>query len=186
MGYGKPIDYGKIMTMIIVLIGAILFTVSAFVHFVPRLSLIDLYGYMGLFLENMGVSSGAAVFAIGLLITGILHPITMALGFLSVIKLKLTRVAGILGIISCAMAIMAVSALKYRGLGYGVGIWVGLAGAIILIISNYIGKMISAAVSAGPPPPPPGVAPTCPTCGQPLTYVQQYGRWYCQYCRRYT
>ena len=42
-------------------------------------------------------------------------------------------------------------------------------------------------ISHGPPPPP---APTataqmCPTCGQPLTFVQQYNRWYCANCRKY-
>lgn len=40
-----------------------------------------------------------------------------------------------------------------------------------------------------PPPPqqtsqqPPG--PPCASCGTSLTYVQQYGRWYCPNCRRY-
>ncbi|MGQ9478991.1 MAG: hypothetical protein ACUVQ0_03085 [Thermoproteota archaeon] len=27
--------------------------------------------------------------------------------------------------------------------------------------------------------------PTCPKCGTPLTYVQQYQRWYCPTCREY-
>jgi hypothetical protein len=36
------------------------------------------------------------------------------------------------------------------------------------------------------PPPPPGLsAQICPTCGQPLTFVQQYNRWYCQNCKKY-
>jgi hypothetical protein len=34
-------------------------------------------------------------------------------------------------------------------------------------------------VSAAPPP------PTCPTCGQPLRYVEQYQRWYCDREQRY-
>jgi len=34
------------------------------------------------------------------------------------------------------------------------------------------------------PPPPPSV-PTCPTCGQPLAYIQQYNRWYCSKCKKY-
>ena len=37
-----------------------------------------------------------------------------------------------------------------------------------------------------PPPPPPQTVPTCPTCGQPLAYIQDYNRWYCSKCRRYT
>lgn len=36
-----------------------------------------------------------------------------------------------------------------------------------------------------PPPPPPQSVPTCPTCGQPLAYIQDYNRWYCFKCKRY-
>ena len=41
-------------------------------------------------------------------------------------------------------------------------------------------------ISRPPPPPPPvGAVQTCPTCGQPLTFVQQYNRWYCTNCKKY-
>jgi hypothetical protein len=40
-------------------------------------------------------------------------------------------------------------------------------------------------ISRAPPPPPGGVAQMCPTCGQPLTFVQQYNRWYCANCKKY-
>jgi hypothetical protein len=33
-----------------------------------------------------------------------------------------------------------------------------------------------------PPPPPPQ---NCPTCGNPLTYIQQYQRWYCYKDQKY-
>jgi hypothetical protein len=36
-----------------------------------------------------------------------------------------------------------------------------------------------------PPPPPPGVAQTCPTCGGPLRYIEQYQRWYCDREKKY-
>lgn len=36
-----------------------------------------------------------------------------------------------------------------------------------------------AAQAAGAP------TPTCPKCGTPLTYVQQYERWYCPTCKEY-
>jgi hypothetical protein len=38
-----------------------------------------------------------------------------------------------------------------------------------------------------PPPPAPGAqaAPNCPTCGNPTTYVPQYGRYYCYNCKQY-
>lgn len=35
------------------------------------------------------------------------------------------------------------------------------------------------------PPPPTPVYQYCPTCGQPMTFVAQYGRWYCNTCRQY-
>ena len=35
------------------------------------------------------------------------------------------------------------------------------------------------------PPPPTPVYQYCPTCRQPMTFVQQYNRWYCNYCRKY-
>jgi hypothetical protein len=35
------------------------------------------------------------------------------------------------------------------------------------------------------PPPPPGTATTCPTCGGPLRYIQQYQRWYCDKEQKY-
>ena len=36
-----------------------------------------------------------------------------------------------------------------------------------------------------PPPPPAAIAQTCPTCHKPLTFIQQYGRWYCYNCEKY-
>lgn len=36
-----------------------------------------------------------------------------------------------------------------------------------------------------PPPPPPQIIPTCPTCGQPLAFIQEYNRWYCPTERKY-
>ena len=36
-----------------------------------------------------------------------------------------------------------------------------------------------------PPPPPPDSTPLCPTCGNPLSYIQQYQRWYCYAEQKY-
>lgn len=30
-----------------------------------------------------------------------------------------------------------------------------------------------------------GEKPACPTCGKPLTYIEQYKRWYCYNCGKY-
>lgn len=35
------------------------------------------------------------------------------------------------------------------------------------------------------PSPQTAVAQLCPKCGQPLSFIQQYGRWYCYNCRKY-
>ncbi|MFH0848946.1 MAG: hypothetical protein V1857_05545 [archaeon] len=44
--------------------------------------------------------------------------------------------------------------------------------------STYVATSVPSATQAS-------VTPVCPICGQPLSYVQQYGRWYCYYCRQY-
>lgn len=36
-----------------------------------------------------------------------------------------------------------------------------------------------------PPPASPNASATCPICGGPLTYIQQYQRWYCQRDQKY-
>jgi hypothetical protein len=38
------------------------------------------------------------------------------------------------------------------------------------------------------PPPPPEIVQqtqTCPRCGKPLKYIEQYQRWYCYECQQY-
>lgn len=36
-----------------------------------------------------------------------------------------------------------------------------------------------------PPPPPDFIPPTCPICGGPLSYIEQYQRWYCYRDKKY-
>jgi hypothetical protein len=58
---------------------------------------------------------------------------------------------------------------------------------------NAINSAIAAARSAqvasqtviSPPPPPPPPTQPCPTCGAPLSYIQQYQRWYCYTEQKY-
>jgi hypothetical protein len=38
---------------------------------------------------------------------------------------------------------------------------------------------------APPAPPPAATTPVCSTCGGPLTYIEQYKRWYCYKCQKY-
>lgn len=46
-------------------------------------------------------------------------------------------------------------------------------------------KVIVQTVVVSPPSPQPAATPTCPTCSQPLAFIQQYGRWYCYHCKKY-
>ncbi len=39
--------------------------------------------------------------------------------------------------------------------------------------------------AAAPPPPPGTTAMTCPSCGGPLRYIQQYQKWYCDKEQKY-
>lgn len=36
-----------------------------------------------------------------------------------------------------------------------------------------------------PPPPPATNVPTCPICGRPMRFIEQYNRWYCDYDKKY-
>jgi sporulation protein YlmC with PRC-barrel domain len=39
--------------------------------------------------------------------------------------------------------------------------------------------------AATPTQPEPQAQPTCPTCKGPLSFIQQYQRWYCHKCQKY-
>lgn len=68
---------------------------------------------------------------------------------------------------------------------------------VFFMIGGYFGGMLErrpfampgmfnlSHISRAPPPPPTATPPTCPTCGQPLTFIQQYNRWYCQNEKKY-
>lgn len=67
---------------------------------------------------------------------------------------------------------------------------------IFYMIGGYLGGLLErrpfsmptifnlSRISRAPPPPP---APTqvCPSCGQPMVFIQQYERWYCNNCKKY-
>lgn len=81
----------------------------------------------------------------------------------------------------------------------GVFFWPLCGIGILLLI---IGIVMAAAGGAQPAyyPPPyypyppqapqapvagPQAPPNCPVCGQPLSWIAQYGRWYCARCQQY-
>ena len=164
-------EYWKIAA----LVGAIVFLVSAFLPLVAAglfgLSLVDLYSLIGWAFGQSEVSLGlvdlpaeATVPMIGILLTLILYPITVILGFVSFLKRKLALVAGILGIICWVGAIIFIASIQSmlgmfaEVLGYGAGIFVGLAGAIILLVASFLkigGTSQQAAIQPPPPPPSP-------------------------------
>lgn len=152
---------------IVVLLGAIIFLVSGFLpllsaswlvleesKFAASPSLFDIYssfgqlGQVGITPIATAIPSGALV----ILLTIVLYPIAIVLGFAGILKSKLALVAGILGIICWIGAIMTVSSLQsfvesippiYGSFSveYGYGIFVGLIGAIIMLVAYFLEKL---------------------------------------------
>lgn len=129
---------------------------------VISISLFDLSVYISLFhmysllIQGGEASSGEIVVtagAVGALLTVILYPITVLLGFVSIIKQKIAIIAGILGIICWVGWLMALNefgAVQYAGLG----VYIGFVGAIILLIAFFIKPKEMVAPPLPPPPPP--------------------------------
>jgi len=84
--------------------------------------------------------------------------------------------------------------------GNTMGLWVVLMvfALVFFLIGGFLAGMIHGMYMPMPsflqfqfksgapaPPPPPGAATTCPTCGGPLRYVEQYKRWYCDKEQKY-
>lgn len=73
--------------------------------------------------------------------------------------------------------------------------YVGVAVAIIGVVLTLVGAvsreearpgLIGPAAAPWPSPPvQPQAGPPCPVCGQPLTWIAQYNRWYCGRCAQY-
>jgi hypothetical protein len=75
----------------------------------------------------------------------------------------------------------------------GSSFWTIIINAIIIYylfrpnVKAFFGK--GPAGSYQPPPPPTTTTQktaTCPRCGQQLTYIEQYKRWYCYNCQQYS
>lgn len=126
--------------------------------------------------------------------SAILFPLAIAFGLFSVLKLKpkLALLAGILAIICFAIPVYYMAIYRY----WEFDVVLGLAGAVMLLISYPISKSMAESVNVAyqapfpslqmpPPPPSPQAFYPCPTCGGPLTFVPEYNRWYCQNCQKY-
>ncbi len=178
---------------IMIIIGSIVLLVTMFLPFAyptEQQSFIDLYTLLPIWIGNrLLYESATALTVLGALLTAILFPVAIALSFTSLLKPKLSRVAGLVGIVGCVWIIISVANLVINnpGLGFGYGIVVGLVGSIIVFLSKYMGKMSVRAASnvSNLYPPPPAPSYVCPSCGRPLTFIQQYNRWYCQNEQKY-
>lgn len=60
----------------------------------------------------------------------------------------------------------------------------GLTKGDTKIKARPVPSLQNAGVAAAPPPPSRDVR-YCQSCGQPLSYIEQYGRWYCYSCEKY-
>jgi hypothetical protein len=156
----------------IALIGAIIFLASGFLPLLAvgslGVSLVDFYSLIGWILGQSEASSGifsgpinlpaeATVAVIGMFMTLILYPVAVVLGFLSFLRRKIALVAGILGVICWLGAIMFIAGIQSMAgmpaeeLGYGAGTFVGLAGAIILLVAYFLKRALQQATIQSQP-----------------------------------
>jgi hypothetical protein len=169
--------YGKIL----VLIGAVIFLLSGFLPLISAYgasaSLMDAYTGGGF---NLNTQS------IGLLLAMIFFPLAAAFGFIGFWKGKIALAAGVLGLLCWIGAIIFLASVTNGLSVMGAGIFVGFAGAIILIIGGILKPPTQ--MQGYPQPtytPPPTYAPP-PQQQQPYQqpYQQTYQQPYRKTCPR--
>lgn len=140
------------------LIGTIVFLLSGILPLVSN-SLFDFSYYFSLLnLYNLvlqGGSSYSGAFtvtagSVGFLLMIILFPVALILGLISIFRRRVAVAAGILGLICWiggAIGLNELQAMQYAGLA----LYMGILGAIILIIAS----ALRPTTTAGQPPPPP-------------------------------
>ena len=142
-------DYWKIVA----LVGTIIFLVSGFL---PMISASEFsFSLFNLYTGSVTIDAGV----IGILLTIILYPVAVILGFVSILKRKVSMVAGIVGLI-CWIGTLAYLAQANAVSHAGVGIYVGIAGAVIITIAYFLKASLLPTQTASqdttfPPPPPP-------------------------------
>jgi hypothetical protein len=152
----RKLEYWKITA----LVGTIIFLVSAFLPLIST-SLFDMtfsFNLINIY-ASLGQSSSAGSVTVstldyGILLTIILYPITVVLGFVAVMRRSISLVAGILGIICWVGSIVTIASYDYLQFA-GIGIFVGIIGSIILIIAYALKPRAATPQAASPLPPPP-------------------------------
>jgi hypothetical protein len=152
----KNLDYWKI----IALVGTIIFLLSGFLPmiadslFTPTasLNLFNLYAQIGQAQSTTG-SVTLDTATIGLILTIILWPITLVLGLISILRKKASVAAGILGLLCWIGTLIALA--QYDAMQYaGIGVYIGIAGAIIIAAAYFIQPSPTPPQITVPPPPP--------------------------------
>lgn len=142
------------------LIGTIVFLLSGILPLVSN-SLFDFSYYFSLLnLYNLvlqGGSSYSGAFtvtagSVGFLLMIILFPVALILGLISIFRRRVAVVAGILGLICWiggAIGLNELQAMQYAGLA----LYIGILGAIILLIASALRPTTTAGQPLPPPPP---------------------------------
>jgi len=142
-------DYWKIVA----LVGTIIFLVSGFL---PMFSTSEFsFSLFNFYRGSVTIDAGV----IGILLTIILYPVAVILGFVSILKRKVAMVAGIVGLICWFGTLAYLVQFNVVSLA-GAGIYVGIVGAVIMAIAYFVKAPLPPAQTAArdttfPAPPPP-------------------------------
>jgi len=151
---------------IVALIGTLLFLFSAFLplasnslfDFAGSFSLLNIYSALGQSVSTSGgggsLSAADIGVLIGVLMLIVLFPVALILGLVSIVKRRIALPAGILGILCWIGGLIVLnqfSILSYAGLG----VYLGLVGAIILAAAYFMKPSATIQQPAVPAPPPP-------------------------------
>jgi len=134
-------------------------------------------GILGLVAAPILFLAGGILAAFGLSSGVTLVGVSVVGGILSIIGLigaafvkSHPRASGVMMLLSGLLGIFVV-----------LGFWLG---ALLLLVAGII-ALLRREKRAPPPPPLAQTVVYCTNCGKPLTYVQQYQRWYCENCKQY-
>ena len=159
-------------TIVFLFAGMLPFVSAQFMGMTFSISLFDFYGLVGGsnstgLLANYTPQAIMAPPSFGaeLLVTMVLFPIVVIAGFISVIRPKVTILAGILGVLCWLGSLLAVlqlkslisqqgtlGALAAGSIQIGSGVYMGILGAVILLASYFAAIREARAVAAPPVP----------------------------------
>jgi hypothetical protein len=118
--------------------------------------------------KNEGLTGGIMSFLVYFVITLIMTVANTGIG------------GGNFGTAMQLWAVLMVFALIFFPIG---GLLAGMTRSMKMALPSFLRFEFQRGVAA--PPPPPGAAMTCPSCGGPLRYIEQYKRWYCDKEQKY-